>query len=154
MAFPKGFKTFKQRGEWVELLFMTRAAALGLNVSTPYGDSARYDVSVEANGSFLRVQVKSTDYKGPLGYSCSFLRCPRTSRYTADELDFFAAYIIPMDVWYIIPVDVALRVTGTLLLNPSRRGQRYQSYMEAWHLLREKTAISDPKAANLRKPAR
>ncbi len=35
------FKTYKQRGEWVELLFMTRAAKRGYVVSKPWGDSAR-----------------------------------------------------------------------------------------------------------------
>ena len=59
MTSPGNFKTYKQRGEWVELLFMTEAAQRGFNVSKPWGDSARYDISVEANGRFLRVQVKS-----------------------------------------------------------------------------------------------
>jgi hypothetical protein len=31
------FKNFKQRGEWVEMLFMARAAREGLQVSKPYG---------------------------------------------------------------------------------------------------------------------
>lgn len=54
-----------------------------------------------------------------------------TLPYRADQLDFFAAYVIPMDVWYIIPVNVPLRLTGTLLLNPRMKGQRYQRYIEA-----------------------
>src|SRR5438552_12970322 len=50
----------KRRGEWVELQFMARAAAHGLTVSKPWGDSARYDFIVEQRGRFRRVQVKST----------------------------------------------------------------------------------------------
>ena len=46
MTSPGNFKTYKQRGEWVELLFMTRAAEFGLNVSKPWGDPARYDYFV------------------------------------------------------------------------------------------------------------
>jgi hypothetical protein len=42
------FKNFKQRGEWVEMLFMARAAREGLQVSKPYGDSASYDFIVES----------------------------------------------------------------------------------------------------------
>jgi hypothetical protein len=42
-----GFATYKRRGEWVELIFMMRAAELEFNVSKPWGDSSRYDVSVE-----------------------------------------------------------------------------------------------------------
>src|SRR5260370_42171052 len=57
------FKTYKQRGEWVELLFMTRAAKRGYVVSKPWGDSARYDVGIEQDGRFKRVQVKCTDFR-------------------------------------------------------------------------------------------
>lgn len=41
-------------------------------MSKPWGDSSPYDVTVEAAGTFLRVQVKSTDYKGRTGYACNF----------------------------------------------------------------------------------
>src|SRR5438876_2244079 len=57
---PRFIKDHKQRGEWAELRFMARAAEHGLSVSKPWGDSQRYDVTVEHNGRFLRVQVKST----------------------------------------------------------------------------------------------
>lgn len=36
------FKTFKERGEWVELCFMTRALEHGYKISKPWGDSAPY----------------------------------------------------------------------------------------------------------------
>jgi len=42
------FKNFKQRGEWVEMLFMARASREGLQVSKPYGESAAYDFIVES----------------------------------------------------------------------------------------------------------
>jgi len=57
----KLFANYKRRGEWVELLFMTVASGLGFNVAKPFGDSARYDVIVENEGRFLRIQVKSTE---------------------------------------------------------------------------------------------
>ncbi len=53
-------KNPKQRGEWAEMCFMARAAAHGLCVTKPYGDSAHYDFAIEHQGHFLRVQVKST----------------------------------------------------------------------------------------------
>ena len=54
---------FKLRGEWMELLFMTRATEHGLRVMRPWGDSSRYDFVVETGGRFLRVQVKSTSFR-------------------------------------------------------------------------------------------
>ena len=56
-------KGCKERGEWVELCFMAKAAGMGMLVSKPLGDSCRYDVLVEAGGRILRVQVKSTIYR-------------------------------------------------------------------------------------------
>lgn len=41
-------KGCKERGEWVELCFMAKAAGMGMLVSKPLGDSCRYDVLVEA----------------------------------------------------------------------------------------------------------
>ena len=64
------FANFKQRGEWVELLFMTVAAGLGFTVAKPFGDSARYDVIVEHLGRFLRIQVKSTELWTGSSYVC------------------------------------------------------------------------------------
>ncbi len=49
----------KRRGEWAELRFMTRAAEYGLCVSKPWGESSQYDLVVECDGAFVRVQVKS-----------------------------------------------------------------------------------------------
>jgi hypothetical protein len=137
MASPNGFKTYKQRGEWVELIFMAQAAERGFNVSKPWGDSAPYDVALETLGKFLRIQVKSTDCRGPRGYTCNFRPGPRSLPYTAEQMDFFAAYVIPEDMWYILPVEIPVGMTGNLLFNPQRKGQRYESYIEAWHLLRE-----------------
>jgi hypothetical protein len=49
----------KAAGEAAELAFMARAAALGLAISKPLGDSASYDVILGSCGRLLRVQVKS-----------------------------------------------------------------------------------------------
>ena len=38
---PKLFKTFKERGEWVELCFMTRAMEHGFKVSKAGGPGQR-----------------------------------------------------------------------------------------------------------------
>ena len=52
----KGFRTFKERGEWVELQFMARAVRNGFKVSKPWGDSSAYDVGIESGERILRVQ--------------------------------------------------------------------------------------------------
>jgi hypothetical protein len=126
-------KTCKERGEWAELCFMARAADRGLNVSRPHGDSASYDVGVEQNGRFLRIQVKSTTFCRKGSYT-SNITGPKHERYVRGKVDFFAVYLVPVDVWYIIPFDV---VEGNLSLNLTpRKGHKFAQYMEGWNLLR------------------
>jgi hypothetical protein len=140
MTSEKRFKTCKLQGEWAELLFMTRAAERGFSVSKPWGESQAYDVTVESEGKFLRVQVKSTaSTSGDKGYVCSFMQTG-TPPYRREQVDFFAIYVIPEDVWYIIPSEVATRQKYNILVSPRRKKQKYASYIEAWHLLRGRGA--------------
>jgi hypothetical protein len=80
-------KTCKQRGEWAELCFMAGAADRGFNVSKPHGDSASYDVGVEDNGRFMRVQVKSTTFRRKGSFTCNIVG-PKRRRYASGKLDF------------------------------------------------------------------
>ena len=59
--------------------------------------------------------------------------------YTPAEIDFFAAYIIPEDTWYILPLHALHGVTSLLFRRRrDRRPGLYDAYREAWHLLRPK----------------
>ena len=53
-----------------------------------------------------------------------------------EEIDFVAAYIIPLDLWYIIPAGVVAKRKGSIWLAPWNRRSKYERYLEAWHLLR------------------
>ncbi len=129
----------KRRGEWVEMQFMARAAAHGLTVSKPWGDSARYDFIVETRGLCHRVQVKSTSCKDRKAYLCNTVSRNITGlvgTYSAASIDFFAFYIVPEDLWYIVPIAELKRAKFAVYLNPYDRKNRYFRYMEAWHLLK------------------
>jgi hypothetical protein len=130
------FATYKRRGEWVELLFMARAAEQGFNVSKPWGDSARYDVSAELRGRFRRVQVKSTTVpRGDGGYVC-YLKRTGIRYYRVCEVDYFAIYVVPEDAWFILPSRVVLRLKSNIRVAPGHAEQKYARYEEAWELLR------------------
>ena len=129
---PINFKNHKLRGEWAELRFMTQAAERSLMVSKPWGDSAPYDLMVEHQGHIRRVQVKSTSYKHDGAYKCHVTA--NGVSYPHNHLDFIAAYVIPTDTWYIIPI----KAVGTqihLRLNPQSKRSKYDRYKEAWRLL-------------------
>ena len=123
----------KLRGEWAELRFMARAAEMGLQVSKPWGETSHYDFAVEHDGHFVRVQVKSTMFVDRGGYSCSVRGC--RGPYEGDPFDFVAAYVIPEDLWYIIPAE-KIHGQGSIALYPNLRNSKYDGYKEAWHLLR------------------
>jgi len=85
-----------------------------------------------------RVQVKaSTQLLNGLYRINAHRRLGRRAvPYRPGEIDFIAAYIIPEDTWYIIPLHA---VRGTSLLFRRKKDRRpglYDQYREAWHLLR------------------
>jgi hypothetical protein len=142
MAKSDVFTTFKQRGEWVELQFMAEAASRGFTLSKPWGESTAYDVGVEHGDHFLRIQVKSTTVRTGTGYFCQFKpNYHKKHDYTLHQVDLFAAYVIPVDAWYLIPAAVILgpqRKTGLMLFPvvPLRKNRyKYEGYKEAWPLL-------------------
>ena len=86
----------------------------------------------------IRVQVKATtQLQSGLYRVNAHRRIYGTAvPYTLDEIDFFAAYVIPDDSWFIFPLPHILGSTA-LTLNPKRRRKRHinDPYREAWHLL-------------------
>src|SRR5258706_10513708 len=93
-----------------------------------------------ARPRLIRVQVKATTQ-----FQCGLYRVNAHRRingravpYKLSEIDFFVAYIIPEDSWYIFPLPHILGLTS-LSLNPKRRRKRHENdpYREAWHLLHQ-----------------
>jgi hypothetical protein len=127
-------KSHKRRGEWAELQFMARAAGRGFGVSKPWGESGRYDVGLDYGGRYLRVQVKSTTLKVGKSYVCNTRPDNDQLPYTAEQIDFLAAYLIPLDKWYIIPVRLVVALRGNIWFAPHKKGHKYEPFLEAWEL--------------------
>ncbi|MGB5153333.1 MAG: group I intron-associated PD-(D/E)XK endonuclease [Candidatus Sulfotelmatobacter sp.] len=93
-----------------------------------------------ARPRLVRVQVKSSTQ-----LQCGLYRVNTHRRlngravpYTLAEIDFFAAYVIPEDSWFIFPLPHILGLTS-LLLSPKKRRRPglYDNYRKAWPLLRQ-----------------
>jgi hypothetical protein len=134
----------KARGEWGESVFMVRAVEQGLPVSRPWGDSNSFDFVVGKPGRFVSVQVKSTTVKNGGGYVCSVRQ--NNAKYARGAFDFVAAYVIPEDVWYIIPAK-KLAGRGYVTLCSKSGEANFEEYREAWHLLREAAGMEEETAA-------
>jgi hypothetical protein len=156
-------QTTKRRGEISELAFALAAARQGFGISRPYGDSERYDIILDsshispvipnrAEGAvrnllyssirprLIRVQVKSSTQLQYGLYRVNTHRRinGRAVPYKLSEIDFFAAYVIPEDSWFILPLTHILGATA-VTLSPKRRRKPHinNPYREAWHLLRQ-----------------
>jgi len=136
---PRIIKDPKARGEWAESVFVARAGEHGLAVSKPWGDSRSYDFVIGSPGRFVGVQVKSTVFVSGGGYACSVKK--NNQAYTRGEFDFLAAYVIPEDVWYIIPAGTIEGRESVGLCSKSKHA-KYEEYREAWQLLREASEVS------------
>jgi hypothetical protein len=143
MRYWERFGSFKERGEWVELLFMAAAAGRGFAVCMPWGETRAYDVGIERGPNFLRVQVKSTSYRRGDGYYCELTpNHTKKQDYTLEQIDLFAAYVIPVNAWYLIPASLVLgeRRIGCVMLSPvglptKKKSYCYECYREAWPML-------------------
>ncbi len=149
--------TPKRTGEWVELQFMARATAHGLVVSKPWGDSTPYDFVVEAGGCFQRVQVKSSSHRAadrrhrPYGYTCLLTYSRGRHRY-GRQVDFFAFYILPEDLWFIIPAAALRHRRAAIYPDPHHPRNPYFRYLEAWHLLLPRRSPDSSRAQLLAPP--
>jgi hypothetical protein len=148
----RAFKTYKERGEWIELRFMAEAARRGFKMLKPWGDSQPFDVAINFGSRVVRVQVKSTTCRVGTGYRCEFERNRRSSPYTLKQVDFFAACIIPENLWYLIPARVLVNgdhLKKGPMLCPMQRLEKdrylYEGYREAWGLLRVDSAGRRPR---------
>jgi len=128
--------TRKRRGEAAEAAFLARATALGFTVLIPWGDSDRYDSVVELNHGLLRVQVKSATRYAETRYRVKTTGASGKV-YTSKEIDFFVGYVVPENIWYIIPVQAIGHRKGIRFYPTTRRQSRamFEKYREAWCLL-------------------
>lgn len=126
-------KTAKRKGEVAEAAFLSKAAELGFDVAKPWGDSAAFDFIVHSGPRCWRVQVKSTGSCRWQGYGV------RTSgnsvAYTKDDVDFLVAYIVPENIWYVIPVEDIQGISRLWFFPRHKRGSRFEKYREAWCLM-------------------
>jgi hypothetical protein len=128
----RGF-TVKQRGEAAEAAFLSKAASLGFQVAKPWGESSHFDFILYTGSRCWRVQVKSTQCSRHQYYSVMLKRGNRG--YTEADVDFIVVYLVPINAWYVFPIEV-VSDKGSLTFSP-RAGSRSRSepYREAWCLM-------------------
>ncbi|MGA8491021.1 MAG: group I intron-associated PD-(D/E)XK endonuclease [Terriglobales bacterium] len=135
--------TRKWAGEQAEAAFLNKATSLGLSVCKPWGDSERYDLIVGSGSRLSRVQVKSTQYEYLEKNRYGICNHRHGTFYTEEAIDFLAVYIVPLNVWYIIPVKACLNHRNLRFYPGSTNSRgRYEKYHEAWWRLESRNSAS------------
>jgi hypothetical protein len=125
----------KAKGELAELAFSLKAASMGFGVAKPHGENERYDFIVDSGKRLWRVQVKSSYCIHRGAYRA---RCHRAQAklYEANEIDFVAIYIVPVNIWYVIPANCVIgSIWVAFYPSGCKQGGRFEGYREAWHLM-------------------
>lgn len=128
----------KKDGASHEARFTALALARGFDVMSPVGDYLPYDrIVLNSAGESFRVQVKGTAHrqKGKQSYKIVAATGSETKkRISADDADVLAAYVVPADAWYLIPVG-KINSVGVYLspLDESSVG-KYEPWRDAWNV--------------------
>jgi len=141
----RGPRNEKEKGELAELAFLHKAASLGFGVAKPYGDSESYDFVLDSGKRFLRVQVKSSYVCYGRVYRAK-ARWGNRQPYKARDIDFLVAYVVPRDIWYVIPVN-CVADSATLDFYPSgcnKGAGHLECYREAWYLMAPGAGLPRP----------
>jgi hypothetical protein len=115
--------TNKRMGEAVEAAFLARVCRLRIPVCKPWGDSERYDFVVDWGKGFWRVQVKGGSYCEGSKYQAG--AGGNGKPFTKEDMDFVVVHVVPLDVWYVIPIE---RAEGLVKLwfNPGSTRARFE----------------------------
>lgn len=126
--------SLKRRGEVAEAAFLHKAGTMGFSIAKPWGDSDPFDFILQSGSKCWRVQVKSAYVKNEGGYGTSLFGGTRRRAYTVQDIDFLVAYVVPEEVWYVVPVEVFKRVKQ-IRFYPGSKKSEYEKYREAWCLM-------------------
>jgi len=122
-----------------EALIVSELLRRGLHVLLPHGFNRRYDLVLDLNDRFVRVQCKSGRLaNGAVSFNTQSTRSNRRStlrRSYVGEIEFFMAYCPSTDDIYVVPIDDAPLTQMMLRLNPAANNQVSKVHMARDYLL-------------------
>lgn len=118
----------KTIGEISELAIAAALAKAGWTILMPYGDNQRYDLVLEDERGFHKVQCKTgrlqrygtvvvSDLRGGNSHEGS------SPRGYLEDVDFFGIYCPQNDAVYLVPVSDAKKSSVTLRIEPAKNKQ-------------------------------
>jgi hypothetical protein len=99
----------------------------GYRVLLPFGTNQRYDLVLDLDGSFARVQCKTGRLRnGCVNFSAQSVRANTRKVMTRPyigEIELFLVYCPEIGRIYAVPIDEATRSQGYLRIAPTANGQ-------------------------------
>ena len=98
----------------------------GYAILLPFGDSQRYDLVLDNDHRFVRIQCKS----GRIRNGCIKFNTSSTEWYKGHrrknykgQIDYFGIYCAEIDKTYLVPVGSIGETQGSLRINPTKNKQ-------------------------------
>lgn len=111
----------KTIGERSEAVIMAKLLLNGEVVLQPFGDNQRYDLVIDRDGTFLRIQCKTGKIRNG---AVEFSSCSNAGGYKKKsyygEIELFAVYCPENQGVYMVPVDEAAGITTRLRIDPPK----------------------------------
>ena len=110
-----------------EAAILAELARRGYQVLLPFGVNQRYDLVLDMDGRFLRVQCKTGRLRrGCVEFSTKSIRANTRRVFTRGyrgEIELFLVFCPETDQIYAVPVDDVPAGHGYLRVDPTRNGQ-------------------------------
>jgi hypothetical protein len=124
----------KDVGDRTTLAVMLALRMAGLTVLMPFGENTRYDLVVEDNGAFLRVQCKTGRFRGgavvfkTVSSYAHHRSAQIVRRGYRGEIDYFGVYCPDTGGVYLVPIAEVPGTDGRLRVDPALNGQQYGTH--------------------------
>ena len=118
----------KEIGDISEAMVIAAFLKAGKNVLTPFGDKNRYDIVVENDGKFDRIQVKTARKHGEIVtfklHSSTRQNGKKIDTPYQGQVEAFAAYCPETDKVYLVPISICGTALMTLRLSAPKNGMK------------------------------
>lgn len=121
-------KNTKLIGERTEAIVLAELLKIGKVVLLPFGDNQRYDMVIDEDGKFIRVQCKTARLDrgretGSIIFNARSANRAGTERHYKGQADMFAVYYPGNKKVYMVPVDDVGHTVVALRLEPCHNKQ-------------------------------
>jgi hypothetical protein len=126
MSTIKAKLTTNDIGERAQGVILAEMMKYGYTVLIPFGEGRRYDMVIEKDAQFFRLQCKAGRYiNGVIKFNaCSSNWFNKTrKRYTREDIDYFAVYCEYTGKIYLVPVEDVGSTEGFLRVEPTVNNQ-------------------------------